>query len=531
MDFATLPAADAEGALLAHSLPVGGGRWAKGRRLSAGDVAALAAEGIGAVTVARLAADDVGEDAAAGALAAALAGPGVTALAAAHGRANLAAAHAGVLTLEAAAVDAVNAVDEALTLGTLPPFARVAAGEIVATVKVIPYAVAGAALAAAAAAARPLRVHGFRRLGVELWRTRLPGVSDKALAKMAAVTRSRLAALDIELADVGVVTHAVEALAAALGAPSAAAITLVAGASATSDRRDVIPAAIMAAGGTVERLGMPVDPGNLLVLGRIGERRVIGLPGCARSPRRNGFDWVLERLVAGLTVTATDIAAMGVGGLLAEAERPQPRVDASAAGPARGAVGAVVLAAGRSTRFSGANKLLAALDGKPVLAHVLDALAAAGLPPPVVVLGHMADAVRAAADGRAARYITAPDHAAGLSRSLAAGIGAVPGGWRGALVCLADMPRVTPATYRALADAAVSDAAVAVPMFEGKRGNPVLWGRAWFARLARVSGDSGGDVGGRALLGEIGGGVTEVAVDDAGILADVDTRAALAALQ
>src|SRR5205823_3749969 len=79
-------------------------------------------------------------------------------------------------------------------------------------------------------------------------------------------------------------------------------------------------------GGTVEHLGMPVDPGNLLMLGRLGDEPVMGLPGCARSPKQNGFDWVLQRLVADLPVGRRDIMLMGAGGLLKEiASRPQPR--------------------------------------------------------------------------------------------------------------------------------------------------------------------------------------------------------------
>ena len=91
---------------------------------------------------------------------------------------------------------------------------------------------------------------------------------------------------------------------------------LIHGASAIVDRRDVIPAAIEAAGGTIDHFGMPVDPGNLLLLGRLRSKPVLGLPGCARSPKINGFDWVLERLVAGLPVGRREIMSMGAGGLL-----------------------------------------------------------------------------------------------------------------------------------------------------------------------------------------------------------------------
>ncbi len=72
------------------------------------------------------------------------------------------------------------------------------------------------------------------------------------------------------------------------------------------------------AGGEVVHLGMPVDPGNLLMLGRLDGVPAIGVPSCARSPKVNGFDWVLERVMAGLHVTAQDIMDMGAGGLLKE---------------------------------------------------------------------------------------------------------------------------------------------------------------------------------------------------------------------
>src|SRR5207247_4662584 len=106
-------------------------------------------------------------------------------------------------------------------------------------------------------------------------------------------------------------------------------ILLIHGASAILDRRDVIPAAVIAAGGRIDHFGMPVDPGNLLLLGHLGERAVLGLPGCARSSKVNGFDWVLERLVAGLPVGSVEIMRMGSGGLLAEIPTsPLPRAEA-----------------------------------------------------------------------------------------------------------------------------------------------------------------------------------------------------------
>ena len=111
-----------------------------------------------------------------------------------------------------------------------------------------------------------------------------------------------------------------------------AELVIVFGASAIADRRDVIPSALEAAGGRIEHFGMPVDPGNLLLIGDLQGRPVLGAPGCARSPKENGFDWVLMRLLAGLPVSRADIARMGVGGLLMEiVTRPQPREEAAQA--------------------------------------------------------------------------------------------------------------------------------------------------------------------------------------------------------
>lgn len=521
MIFAAVAIDTAVGGTLAHSRTVAGHRWAKGRVLGADDIAAAHAAGITELTIARLDADDVTENSAAAILGAALQGTGVAAMAASHGRVNIAATHDGLCAIAPRMVAAVNAISEALTLAVLSDGARVARGDIVATIKVIPYAVPRAALDAAVGAATPLVVRGFRPLAATLIQTRLPGVSAKMLAKTAQVTRARMTALGGTLAETGAFAHDIGALAAAMAAVADDDLLLIAGASATVDRGDVVPMALLAAGGRIERLGMPVDPGNLLLFGSLHGRPVIGLPGCARSPKRNGFDLVLEALAAGIPVTAASIAAMGNGGLLPEAERPQPRLGAGV--PPR-CTGAIVLAAGRSSRMGGDHKLLADWRGKPIIAHVVDAIAAAGLPPPIIVLGTRADEIRAILSGRAAILVDAPDHGLGLAHSLRAGLAAVPDTWDAALVCLGDMPRVDAVLLAALAKAPGD---VAVPVWQGKRGNPVRWGRRHFNALMAIE----GDIGGKALLAGLATPPSEVLASSDAILDDIDTPAALAALR
>lgn len=324
MIFAELPLAEAEGAMLAHSLLLGGTRIPKGRRVDAALLAAARAQGIEQLWVARLQPGDIPEDEAARQIGARLAGPGLVAHAPVHGRVNLHAAQGGLLSVAPEQIHAANLATEAVGLSTLPPLSPVAPGELVATVKIMPYALPAGALDAVCAPLAPLRISGWRQgLRATLLHTVQPGTSEKLLDKTSAVTADRLARLGVACQVAPGIGHQVPALATALAATDAD-LVLVAGATATADRADVVPAAITAAGGDVMRVGMPVDPGNLLVLARLGPRLVIGLPGCARSPRRNGLDLILERWAAGLDVGPHCIAEMGVGGLLDGGGRPVP---------------------------------------------------------------------------------------------------------------------------------------------------------------------------------------------------------------
>ncbi len=588
MRFGPLPVARAEGALLAHSLRRDGLALGKGHRLTAADLERLRALGLDTVTVARLEPGDVHEDEAAARVARAMAGPWLRATPAATGRVNLHSTARGLAVIDAGAIGRINALDEAVTVATLPPHDPVAPERMVATIKIIPFAAPAAAVARAEAVAAegpaPIRVAPFRPLAAGLIQTRLDGTLDKVLDKTRTVTAERLAGLGGRLAAERRCRHDTDALAAAIAAllREAVDLVLIAGASAVTDRRDVLPAAIAAAGGTVEHLGMPVDPGNLLVLGRIGPRPVLGLPGCARSPRLNGIDWVLQRLAAGLPVGGPEIMGLGVGGLLTESPgRPLPRARAPEAagtgtgtgtgagtgaetetgagteteagtgtgtgagtetetetGPGAGAdpatevrpaprVAALVLAAGRSSRMGGANKLLAPIGDRPMLARVIDQALASRADPVIVVTGHEAGRVEALLAGRPVAIVRNPDFAEGLSRSLRAGLEALPGEVDAALVCLGDMPAVTAAQLDRLIAAydPAAGRAIAVPARDGRRGNPVLWDKRFFPAMAAVRGDTGA----RHLIGEHAEWLVEVPMDDDAVLADIDTPEALAA--
>ena len=272
---------------------------------------------------------------------------------------------------------------------------------------------------------------------------------------------------------------------------------------------------------------MPVDPGNLMLIGRLQGQAVIGAPGCARSPKENGFDWVLMRLLAGLPVSRADITGMGVGGLLMEiVTRPQPRQETPHEGRR---VAALVLAAGRSTRMGAINKLIAEIGGKPLVRIAAEQALASRAKPVIVVTGHEREKVEAALSGLPVRLVHNPDYAEGLGTSLKAGIAAVPGDADGAIVCLGDMPQVDATLIDKLLSAFDPErgALVVVPSIDGRRGNPVVWSRRFFPDLMSIN----GDIGARHLIGNYTEAVVEVPVAGEAALTDVDTPESLSAVK
>ena len=537
MKFGPVPVAEATGAILAHSRRAGGRMLKKGRVLTAEDIAALVTDGVADVVAAQLETGDIGEDAAAGRIAAAVTGDGAMAQPPFTGRSNLFAEARGLMVVDRDRLDALNAIDEGITVATLAPYEPVEPRRMIATVKIIPFAVAESSVAAAvklAGEGGPLiRVAPYRARSVGLVQTALAETKPSVLDKTTMVTRQRLESLGSRLDGEARCGHVEAEVAAAVRQQREAGrdLVLVVGASAITDRRDVIPAGIEAAGGRIEHFGMPVDPGNLLLLGRFANGDpVLGLPGCARSPKLNGVDWVLQRLVADLPVAARDIMAMGGGGLLVDTPaRPLPRAEAQPPVALAGnepKVIALVLAAGQSRRMGSANKLLLPVDGAPMVVRVADAIAASRATGPIVVVGHQAAEVRAALAGRAATFVENPDYADGLSTSLRRGIAAVPAEVDAVLVCLGDMPRISAGQIDRLIAAfnPLEGRAICLPTHGGKRGNPVLWARRFLPEMMDIA----GDVGARHLLGEHADQVCEVEMEDT-VLLDIDTPEALRA--
>ncbi|MCI0554083.1 MAG: molybdopterin-binding protein [Anaerolineae bacterium] len=336
MKFEPVPLSEAEGKILGHNIAGANGQrlLRKGKPLTEEDLGKLRALGRTSVYVAQMEEDDVDENKAARRVAEAVCGPGLHITGVASGRANLLADQQGILRID---VDRLVQINECngITLTTLLTHSPVHARQIVATIKIIPYAVPESIVSVAEGIANgsrqivrvdalPSKSVGMVLSGSNSLKQRL--ISDFAplrdrIEKLGStVTRTDFVALDDEedeTALAGMLNQQVS---------TGVRLILIAGETAIMDTHDIVPRAVERAGGTVESVGAPVDPGNLLMLAYINDVPVVGAPGCARSRKTNIVDWILPRLLVGDRLTRRDIVELGHGGLLQDVrERGMPR--------------------------------------------------------------------------------------------------------------------------------------------------------------------------------------------------------------
>ncbi len=536
MKFGRLSLKGADGAILAHAVEAGSlGLLKKGHLLDQEALEAIAATGQTTVLAAVLEDGDIIEDEAAGAIAAPMAGQQTEMSPPFTGRSNLLSNASGVARINRKLLNKINRIDPSITVATVRDFEKVEHGQMLATIKIIPFSAERChveeAISLCTSDPLPmLEVHPFTKQTIGVISTTLPATPEKIIRKSERVLEDRLIALGNRIDRRKTVSHREEDLADAIKDLKKAGcdLVLIFGASAITDQRDIIPTAILAAGGSLEHFGMPVDPGNLLLLGHLDETTVIGLPGCTRSPKLNGFDWILERLLAGLNVTADDIMGMGEGGLLKEIpSRPQPRAGKTGKSSMRKPkIAVLLLAAGQSRRMGRDNKLLALVDGKPMVRHVAEQALASHADHLLMVTGHEADEVLKTVWDLDVPSVDNPDYTDGLSTSLKLGFRVLQDTYDGILVCLGDMPFVTADTLNRLIEAFDPEEgrSIIVPTTEGKRGNPALLSAQFKDEVREIS----GDMGAKALISENETVTYGVEIDSPSIFADIDTPEILA---
>lgn len=529
MKFAQYDSSEAEGVILAHTLRLTDVTLKKGTRLTAQQRELLQEAGVESVMGVRLEPNDVDEDSAAEAIARELAGEQLLVGKPIAGRCNLYAKEHGLAQIDKARIDAINLADGAVAIATLPELSEAHAEQAVATIKIIPFAVPQALVDTCVENARgaepAIEVKPFRHHNAALILTKTSAIKESTLESTYEVTQGRMRALDSHVAFYQCCDHEIEQVSALVrqALDQGCNPIMICGAGITVDTGDVIPSAIAACGGEIVQFGMPVEPGNMLLLARLGKTTVINLPGCSRSPKLNGLDWVLQRMLAGIEVKPQDIMAMGVGGLIkdiAHSER-RHRMAAKPKHQHKLRIAAVILAAGRSQRMGEQNKLLSPVKGIPMVVRVANAALAANLESITVVTGHESDRLEKALAGRRLNFVHNPDYASGIASSVRCGIASLPEDIDGAIVLLGDMPFVTKTQINELVaefDPAL-ERDIVMPIKDGRRGNPVLWSKHYFSAMQQLS----GDVGAKTIIKENAANVWEVPISDEAIFADIDT--------
>jgi len=332
MKFGPVLIDDAIGSVLAHKLIAADGRklFSKGHTLTTDDIGKLRNAGITSVIVATLLATDLSENDAAMRVGCAIAGEGTRVTAPGVGRANVVASVSGPLRINVTALHRLNNIDEGITIATLYEHTLVHKGQLLALVKIIPFAIPTARVedveAAAHESAPVISVRALQARTVGLIVSGPENARQSMLSDFTTPVRERVEKLNSTLSNITYVAHNAADIANAILQQQALDVIIIAGISATIDYEDIIPSALREAGGSVAHFGVPVDPGSLLMLGYLGQTPVIGAPGCIKSLKTNVIDMILPRLFAGERLTRADLVAMGHGGLLEDiSERPMPR--------------------------------------------------------------------------------------------------------------------------------------------------------------------------------------------------------------
>lgn len=336
MKFAPVPLTEAKGKILGHNIAGADGQrlLRKGRPLTDEDLEKLSVLGRTSVYVAELEPNDVDENSAARRIAKAICGAGLHLSGGASGRANLLSDEMGILRID---VDRLARINEhnGITLATLSTHSPVHSRQIVATVKIIPYAVPEAIVSQIEAIAQEsihiVRVDALPSHSVGMILSGSNSIHQKLVADFvplrerierlgSSLMRTDFVALDDEADETALAEMLKQQVSAGMK------MILIAGETAIMDTHDIVPRAVERAGGHVESVGAPVDPGNLLMLAYVNDVPVVGAPGCARSKKVNIVDWLLPRLLVGDRLTRRDIVDLGHGGLLQDIrERGMPR--------------------------------------------------------------------------------------------------------------------------------------------------------------------------------------------------------------
>ena len=520
---------ESKGSILAQSYNLSERKLSKGTRVSKAIVELLNKENIKTILCAVPHENDLDEDAAAEAISNAIDRNRLYAEEASTGRVNFRTPALGVVRYNRELIKKINLVDESIAFSIVEHNQLLAKNDLIATLKIIPFFVSKIYVEQVVALLSKheiFKIHRLEEKKVGFIQTYYDWQKRSIFKATSNVTRSRLDALGCLLEKETLIPHDHESLCSEIKSSldSGAQVLLISGASAITDRSDYIPKAILSVGGEIIQYGLAVDPGNLLLIGKIGGTTVIGMPGCARSPKLNGFDWVLQLLMANIPITKEELADMGAGGLLMEiASRPLPRALSKSVNKREKKIMGVILAAGNSTRMGKDNKLLRNVGDASLVRNTAVEMLNSDVDSCCIVLGYQSDKVAEVIKDLNINLILNPFWQEGQASSLKAALNTLDDTYSDLLIMLGDLPGVKSRHInRVIEEHLLTNnrrSKITIPSFNGKKGNPVIWGRSFFPDLSNLE----GDVGGRALFKHHPAAINLLDMDDPAVVTDTDT--------
>ena len=240
-----------------------------------------------------------------------------------HGRCNLISNVDGIISFLPNQLFSINSITNDIGISSLKAFSKVKRDQVVASIKAIPFGIKRKQMQDIINVSKNcFKILPFKKKNIHLIQTTNKNTLTKILEKTFKVTNQRLSSCGVRRIVEKKCSHEIKSICLQLkkSINENADIILIFGISAICDINDVIPKAIREVNGTILRLGMPVEPGNLILLAEIKVSKktisIIGMPACARSKKENGVDWILWRILCDLKVSSEDINHMGNGGLL-----------------------------------------------------------------------------------------------------------------------------------------------------------------------------------------------------------------------
>ena len=522
MNFGNVKVHNSLNGILAHTMTIEGKKFLKGRIISKEDQEYFIKHNIDNLICAKLSKKDIHEDDAANILAKIFNNTTLALEKAFTGRANILANKSGLLVIDEDKIHKFNKTSNSITIATLNNNSKVKKGEMIATIKIIPFSIEEKSVKIIEKLnfKKSLFIHPFKDQKCALLLTHLNKENIKLNYISEKKIKDRLEKLNCTLELVNTCEHDTKKITENIKyfLNQNINIILILGSSAIVDINDKIPEAIKNANGNIIRFGMPVDPGNLLLLGKIKKIPIIGLPGCARSPSLNGFDWVLERVLSGNNISDIDISNMGVGGLLKTINKRE----ISNSKDKKYKITNIILAAGQSKRMLKNNKLLIKINKQSMIDKMVSTSLNSSADSTVVVLGYQSDIIQEIIQNKEIITIINKDYKKGLSSSLQCGISALPDDCDAAIIILADMPNIKSKIIDSLINNfnPQKNKSIIIPTFNGKRGNPILLDRKYFPDIISVKGDKGA----KDIIVNNKNSILEIPQKDSSVLNDIDTK-------